>query len=71
MVQVEPSTMGVMGVLWWLLSSTFTRVLAYVALALLSLNVGGYFLLQGYVSLFRSQDLKKKVRLLPAHQSIS
>lgn len=52
--------MGVMGVLWWLLSSTFTRVLAYVALALLSLNVGGYFLLQGYVSLFRSQDLKKK-----------
>jgi len=34
--------------------------LAYLSLALLTFNVGGYFLLQGYVSLFGSQDLKKK-----------
>jgi len=60
--------MGVMSIVWWLLRCTFkvlaSRVLAYIALVLLGINVGGYFILQGYVSLFRSQDLKKKV---PAH----
>jgi len=58
--------MGVMSIVWWLLRCTFkvlaSRVLAYIALVLLGINVGGYFILQGYVSLFRSQDLKKKVR---------
>lgn len=57
--------MGVTGVVWWLLRCTFkvlaSRLLAYIALVLLGINVGGYLLLQGYVSLFRSQDLKKKV----------
>ena len=46
-----------LNLLFWFL----VKVLAYVSLLLVTFNFGCYLLLQGYVGLFRSQNLKKKV----------
>lgn len=43
--------------MYWLL----VNLCAYASLILVAFNVGSYFILQAYPSLFRSQNLRKKV----------